>query len=115
MDDTNELTRQEGYTSMQIFDQAQPFPNDALDVLTACCPDEKERFCFFDIETTGLSPKISSLYLIGVLWYDAGDDLFHTRQWFADDYISEKDIIKSFTRFLSSFTITTAPASIFLT
>lgn len=104
MDDTNDLTRQEGYTSMQIFDQAQPFPNDALDVLTACCPDEKERFCFFDIETTGLSPKISSLYLIGVLWYDAGDGLFHTRQWFADDYISEKDIIGSFTRFLSGFT-----------
>lgn len=89
---------------MQTFDQTHPFQNDALDVLSACCPDRNERFCFFDIETTGLSPNVSSLYLIGVLWQDAEDSLFHTRQWFADDYISEIDIINAFTHFLSGFT-----------
>ncbi len=89
---------------MQTFDQTHPFQNDALDVLSACSQDKNEHFCFFDIETTGLSPNVSSLYLIGVLWQDAGDGLFHTRQWFADDYISEKDIIDAFTRFLSGFT-----------
>ncbi len=89
---------------MQTFDQTHPFQNDALDVLSVCCPNKNERFCFFDIETTGLSPNVSSLYLIGVLWQDAEDSLFHTRQWFADDYISEKDIINAFTQFLSGFT-----------
>lgn len=89
---------------MQTFDQTQPLRDRALDVLSAFCPDRNERFCFFDIETTGLSPNVSSLYLIGVLWYDADSGLFHTKQWFADDYISEKDIIHAFTQFLADFT-----------
>lgn len=59
--------------------------------------------CFFDIETTGLSAKISSLYLIGCLWYDSKEDSFHSRQWFADDYISEVEILNNFREFLNSY------------
>ena len=32
----------------------------------------KERIVFFDIETTGLSSKSASLYLIGMVSYDDG-------------------------------------------
>lgn len=102
---TNRSYQTGGGTCMQIFDHTQPVQKHALTVLSAFCSDKEERFCFFDIETTGLSPKVSSLYLIGVLWYDAERSLFQTRQWFADDYISERDLIHAFTRFLSGFTI----------
>lgn len=63
------------------------------------CPAEKA--CFFDIETTGLSPHVSSLYLIGAGYWK--DTAFHLVQWFADDYISEKEILSSFAEFTSSF------------
>lgn len=76
----------------------------SLEVLRTFIPEEGERFCFFDIETTGLSADVSSLYLIGVLWHDENDGSFHVRQWFADDYVSEKEIITSFHQFLSGFT-----------
>lgn len=33
-------------------------------------PQKMEDIAFFDIETTGLSPKASSLYLIGGMHYD---------------------------------------------
>lgn len=55
--------------------------------------------CFFDIETTGLSPRISSLYLIGAaIWKN---DHFDFRQWFADDYTSESAILQEFAEFSS--------------
>ncbi len=60
-----------------------------------------EDVCFFDIETTGLSPKISSLYLIGAAYIKNG--IFHLIQWFADDYISEKEILITFSDFSKSF------------
>lgn len=89
---------------MQIIDKTFSLPFHTLPVLQAFTQNPNESFCFFDIETTGLSPKVSSLYLIGALWYDAEEEKIHTRQWFADDYISEKDILLSFTDFLSGFT-----------
>lgn len=60
-----------------------------------------EDVCFFDIETTGLSPKISSLYLIGAAYIK--NNTFHLIQWFADDYISEKDILTAFSDFSKDF------------
>ncbi len=56
---------------------------------------------FFDIETTGFSADISSIYLIGCLYYHNG--MFHMTQWFADDYHSEKAILQSFFSKLSEF------------
>ena len=46
------------------------------------CENPKD-ILFFDIETTGLSPKTSSLYLIGCAYY--GDDGWHLRQFFANE------------------------------
>ena len=66
-------------------------------------PYPSGRICFFDIETTGLSPQISSLYLIGAAWFN-GESL-HLKQWFADDYVSEKEILISFSRFTENFSV----------
>ncbi len=57
--------------------------------------------CFFDIETTGLSPHVSSVYLIGAAWYDGSS--MQLIQWFADDYTSEENILCAFADFLRSF------------
>lgn len=67
--------------------QALPAPSDSL--------------CFFDIETTGLSPRISSLYLIGAAYVK--DHSLILVQWFADDYTSEKEILSSFAEFAAPF------------
>lgn len=55
---------------------------------------ELSDLLFFDIETTGFLADVSSIYLIGCCYYEAGS--WHMVQWFADDYVSEKDILCSF-------------------
>lgn len=68
-----------------------------------------EKFCipkqtlFLDIETTGLYAKSSSLYLIGCIYLDAGQNIWHTIQWFAETYDEEVTILKEFISFASSF------------
>ena len=56
---------------------------------------------FFDIETTGLSPRASSLYLIGTMAYDTvedttGNDTWKITQWFADKHRDEETILRLF-------------------
>lgn len=62
-----------------------------------------DQIIFFDIETTGFLPDISSVYLIGCSYYY--DNFWHLKQWFADDYISESTLIQEFFRFLENFRI----------
>ena len=90
---------------MQIIDKTLHLPTESIESLTLYTQQSIEHFCVFDIETTGLSPKISSLYLIGALWYDRDQEQFCIRQWFADDYISEADILQAFGQFLEPFTL----------
>lgn len=59
------------------------------------------KIAFFDIETTGLSPNASSLYLIGLMRFDADKNQWMLCQWFADNYQSEKQLIISFLEALS--------------
>lgn len=61
-----------------------------------------QRLLFFDIETTGLAAKNSTLYLIGVLWFES--DGVHITQWFNEDGYSEKQLLKAFETFCSQFT-----------
>lgn len=61
----------------------------------------KEEILFFDIETTGFSPKTSALYLIGVLYYQ--EDSWCLKQWFANDHASEKELLTNFLSFLTNF------------
>lgn len=63
--------------------------------------DRIEDILFFDIETTGLSPKTSVLYLIGCAFFK--DEKWHLRQWFADQKNEEFDLLKSFLGFARDF------------
>lgn len=65
-------------------------------------PYPLEQVAFFDIETTGLSAQTSSLYLLGMLYYDTDKNEWILCQWFADNYRSEKEIILQFLEHLSS-------------
>ncbi len=61
-----------------------------------------EEILFIDIETTGLSPKTSGLYLIGCAFYQKS--VLHTIQWFADTLSEEHAILSDFFDFAKSFT-----------
>lgn len=64
------------------------------------------NICFFDIETTGLSANISSLYLIGCGHFETDGEEntnFVLTQWFADDYVSEKELLLSFYEYVQNF------------
>lgn len=55
-----------------------------------------KQVLFFDIETTGLSPRVSSLYLIGTACFDTDTGQFCITQWFADSSSSEQEILSAF-------------------
>lgn len=55
---------------------------------------------FFDIETTGLSPDTSYLYLIGCLYLD-GCEVVHT-QFFSEGIADEPELIEAYDEILSS-------------
>lgn len=57
---------------------------------------------FFDIETTGLSPSSSFIYMIGVGYYK--DTSFNIVQWFAENSLEESKILSDFYEFIDSFT-----------
>lgn len=60
-----------------------------------------EKVLFLDIETTGLSAKTSSIYLIGACYYN--NNMWNGIQWFAQTPSEEADIIDSFFSFASDF------------
>lgn len=88
---------------MEISQQTVKMDSAILKNCIQALPYPPDSVCFFDIETTGLSPQISSVYLIGAAWF-AGDELC-LKQWFADDYISEKEILASFSLFAENFSV----------
>lgn len=62
-----------------------------------------EKCLFFDIETTGLSPRASSIYLIGALYYISADGHWEMIQWFADKHRDEEEIICNFLAMLEQY------------
>lgn len=64
---------------------------------------EETEILLFDIETTGFSPDISSIYLIGCCYYQ--NSSWNLIQFFADDYISEQTILQNFIDFAKGFKI----------
>ncbi len=85
---------------MKIIQSKIPSPKH-----TYIFPQPLKYIGFFDIETTGLSPKSSSLYLIGGMHYDPLHEQWFLIQWFADDYKSEKQILESFLEYLKNFQV----------
>ncbi len=86
---------------MQEFRQSIEYDSRTLANSIKALPFPGEQVCFFDIETTGLSPQVSSVYLIGAAWSEGNS--FHLIQWFADDYTSEKALLESFASFAGAF------------
>ncbi|WP_342756203.1 ribonuclease H-like domain-containing protein [Kineothrix sedimenti] len=61
-----------------------------------------EKILFIDIETTGFTVKSSSLYLIGAAYYEAGS--WYVKQWFANTYEEEADILSAFFQHAGRYT-----------
>lgn len=83
---------------MKTFTHTAPSPS-----FPCTFQQDQNEIAFFDIETTGLSAKASSLYLIGMMYYDKETDSWVICQWFADNYHSEKDILQAFLDKLENF------------
>ncbi len=60
-----------------------------------------EEILFLDIETTGLSPRSSNLYLIGAVYYR--EETWHAIQWLADTYEEELSILHTFFQFVKDY------------
>lgn len=60
-----------------------------------------EEVLFFDIETTGFSPKSASIYLIGCAFY--ASDGWHIRQYFTENAGEETQLLRAFTSFAATF------------
>lgn len=69
--------------------------------LIASLSSRFSKSIFFDIETTGLSPKNSMCWLIGALFFREETPVLI--QWFADSPSDEKDILENFFTFLNSY------------
>jgi len=63
--------------------------------------DNPAKILFVDIETTGFSPKSSTLYLIGCAYFDG--HMYHSRQWFSESNDDETSILSSFIEFSKVF------------
>lgn len=76
-----------------------------LENFTSAYPLDKlaspERILFLDIETTGFTAKSSVLYMIGCAYYDGNS--FYTKQWMAENYDQEKEILTAFFEFASRY------------
>lgn len=88
---------------MKIYRQTLPVPAEQIAGIRYILGESADRACFFDIETTGLSPRISSVYLIGAAFL-RGDSL-EGIQWFADDYSSEKSLLTAFAEALANCSV----------
>ena len=60
-----------------------------------------EDVLFLDIETTGLTPRNSSLYLIGCVYYSG--EHWQYIQWLAENYDEELQVLTAFFEFLNGF------------
>lgn len=63
--------------------------------------DDPEDLLFVDIETTGLSARSSSLYMIGCAFYE--NKGWHLRQWFADQEGEGKTLLVAFLQFAEKY------------
>ena len=64
-------------------------------------PYDKKEILFFDIETTGFSPKTSYLYLIGCIYYE--EDSWFLMQWLLEDQNKESELLIAFSKKLKGY------------
>lgn len=83
------------YTNKVILtDYQTPFPLDIYAPL--------EQILFLDIETTGLSPVNSNLYMIGLAYYE--NNAWCIEQWMAQRLTEERELLMKLIPFLPKFT-----------
>lgn len=75
--------------------KTQPVKNCPIE--TKIIPHPRESLLFFDIETTGFSPKSSFLYLAGAIYY--AKDGWYASQWLAENTSEEKEVLTAFFAF----------------
>lgn len=75
-------------------------PNEKTSHLSSLLSDPSSVL-FFDIETTGLSPRGASIYLIGCAFYTVSG--WVCRQYFAENSAQEHEILQAFVSFAGSF------------
>ncbi len=61
-----------------------------------------DKILFIDIETTGFTARSSNLYLIGLVYFN--NDTWCTKQFFAESYTDEEEMLREFFDFAASFT-----------
>ena len=62
-----------------------------------------DQILFLDIETTGLSPSSSQLYLIGIAYYK--NECWCIEQWMAQKEIEERDLLLKLCEFLPQYRV----------
>ena len=75
--------------------------SDALEMLPEIVGCSKEGILFIDIETTGLSPRNSDLYMIGTGFWENGKWVI--RQFFGENAQEEEKVLSEFSDFSRSF------------
>lgn len=63
--------------------------------------EHPEDVLFFDIETTGFSPRGASIYLLGCAYFSRG--CWQIRQYFAETPAQEGEIVRAFCSFAATF------------
>ena len=61
------------------------------------------EYLFLDIETTGLHAEMDTIYLIGCIYYDRDEKAYKLRQWFAQNYDEEGELLSAFLAFAGAF------------
>jgi len=84
---------------MDIIRKALPYPKDFF--FPSFLPD-KEEILFFDIETTGLSPKSAQIYSIGLLLFKASE--MEIVQLFANSLSEEIEVLQKFQEYCKAKT-----------
>lgn len=85
---------------MKIINYEHSSETTAAPVFPDSSPND--RLLYLDIETTGLAPEHTTLYLIGALWFD--DDYIRIRQWLNENGREEREILADFLTFSDAFT-----------
>ena len=86
-------------TFTQSISTDDPEIKNSLAVLESLFDIPCEKICVFDIETTGLSAKVSNVYLIGLMIISKTE--IKSIQLFADDYTSEQTLLEEFDAILA--------------
>lgn len=76
-------------------------PVPSTDYLTELLGCQPEDILFIDIETTGLSPKTTSLYLIGMVYFEGGS--WNIRQLFAETPEQEESLLTGLSEMLEGY------------